>query len=356
MKFCLFFVLCVSFFVGCSSLQENIVSIEQTSEADEIFSIENRLAFIDSAYLLGSDVSEAKVLSAQIDEILKKKTLEAASVARLYALKGRLLAILGENAKASQCLEKSQAAYKGDVQSYVLSMRLGLSSSDFVAATAEDESLLALEDAIKAYLSHLYLDSAAKFDSAFLNLPDFYGEAYKNVRDTAWSLREVAESADDTELKLLLKEKLSVSELVLLSKLSVNTEFMNNLDKKMSEKELFKLITAKGLLSPASALPNTEAKPIESDEIATRIILARYLWNIFCEIKAKDGMKTQYSSLYRAANEESPVADVPIDSADFDAVLGVVENELLSLTDGENFAGNEAVEPTEAASSFKKLK
>ena len=93
MKFCLLFLLCVSFFVGCSSLQENIVSIEQTSEADEIFSIETRLAFIDSAYLLGSDVSEAKVLSAQIDEILKKKTLEAASVARLYALNRRVLGI-----------------------------------------------------------------------------------------------------------------------------------------------------------------------------------------------------------------------------------------------------------------------
>ena len=350
-----FILLAISLtFVSCSSLQENIVSIEQTSEVDEILSIETQLASIDAAFLLGGDTKEATVLIKNIEEILKKKTLEAASEARLYALKGRLHAILGDNGKASQCLEKSQSAYKGDVQSYILSVRLGVNTADFTPASAEEENIMALEEAIKNYIARLYLEAAAAFDSAFLNLPAFYGEAYKSVRDNAWALRSLDENTSETEMKLLLKEKLSVSELILLSELSANLTSKYSLEKKLSEKDLFRLITSKGLLSPASS--SAEFKQLDSDDIATRIVLARYLWNLYCELQAKDGLKTQYSQLYRSQNEPSPVPDVSVESDDFDAVLGTVENELLSLPDGENFEPNEAVPPIEAANSFKKLR
>ena len=244
-------------------------------------------------------------------------------------------------------------AYKGDVQNYVLGCRLKVKCEPFVAASEDDEHIVALEDAILSFVAGLYLDAAAKFDAAFLTLPSFYADAYKNVRDKAWSLRAIDENTDEAKMKLLLKEKLSVSELVLLSSLSQNLTSSFTADKALSERELFRTIVSAGLLSPVSA---KEEKALSQDEIATRIILARYIWNIFCRTKGSGKKATIYSELYRSAGEQSPVPDVSTESPDFDAVLGTIENELMDLTDGEHFEGDKAVSGTEAEKYFQKLR
>ena len=351
MKYAFGIVLAVFLCASCSSLQEGVVSIEQTAQSEDIHAFEERLAFLDAAYILGEDTAEAKSLAADIDAILGVQGLQSASEARLFALKGRVLLILGQKSKAQDCLKKSVAAYKGDVQSFVLSARLGASDADFSASTNEDEHIVELEDAVKAFAAGLYLDAAAKFDAAFLSLNDFYAEAYAPVREKAWNLRDVSETAGDTEMKLLLKDSLTVGELVLLSEVAENLTAPFTADKMLNEKELFKAVSAAGLLLPASG---SEEKPLSQNQIVTRLLCARYLWNLFCA--EKNIPATRYSADYRAANEPSPVTDVSTDSADFDAVLGSVENELMDLTDGEHFDADAPVSGAQAGSYLKNVR
>ena len=54
--------------------------------------------------------------------------------------------------------------------------------------------------------------------------------------------------------------------------------------------------------------------------------------------------------------EASPVADVPVDSPDFDAVLGCVENELMDLPDGEHFFPDKTVSGVEFKTWVSKIK
>ena len=309
MKYAFGIVLAVFLCASCSSLQEGVVSIEQTAQSEDIHAFEERLAFLDAAYILGEDTAEAKSLAADIDAILGVQGLQSASEARLFALKGRVLLILGQKSKAQDCLKKSVAAYKGDVQSFVLSARLGASDADFSASTSEDEHIVELEDAVKAF------------------------------------------AAGDTEMKLLLKDSLTVGELVLLSEVAENLTAPFTADKMLNEKELFKAVSAAGLLLPASG---SEEKPLSQNQIVTRLLCARYLWNLFCA--EKNIPATRYSADYRAANEPSPVTDVSTDSADFDAVLGSVENELMDLTDGEHFDADAPVSGAQAGSYLKNVR
>ena len=55
-------------------------------------------------------------------------------------------------------------------------------------------------------------------------------------------------------------------------------------------------------------------------------------------------MATRFSSRFSKMQEpKSPVFDLVVDDKDFDAVLGVVENEIMHLVDGRNFESDKVV-------------
>ena len=55
------------------------------------------------------------------------------------------------------------------------------------------------------------------------------------------------------------------------------------------------------------------------------------------------------------ANAKSPVADIVLENVDFDAVLGVVENEFMNLPDGKSFNPGKEVSVLEFLSYLKLL-
>ena len=72
--------------------------------------------------------------------------------------------------------------------------------------------------------------------------------------------------------------------------------------------------------------------------------------------KGNKKLATRYSSRYsKMTNAKSPVADIVIENVDFDAVLGVVENEIMNLPDGKNFNPGEEVTILDFLSYLKKL-
>ena len=78
------------------------------------------------------------------------------------------------------------------------------------------------------------------------------------------------------------------------------------------------------------------------------------MWNLYLDRRGMSG-QVIYAEQFIAAGF-SPIKDLPLDSPDFDAVLGCVEKELMELVDGENFYPEEPIEPVEFSTSLKKIK
>lgn len=51
----------------------------------------------------------------------------------------------------------------------------------------------------------------------------------------------------------------------------------------------------------------------------------------------------------------SPIPDLPLNSPDFDAVIGCVEREILELPDGVHFQPDENIHPMELKAGLEKI-
>jgi hypothetical protein len=93
--------------------------------------------------------------------------------------------------------------------------------------------------------------------------------------------------------------------------------------------------------------------PAKSSDPATRARTAFFLWSL---VAAREGDKSilgAYSRRY-AAGTLGPVPDAPPGSWFFDAALGCVEREILSLPDGIHFRPEGAISGAEALKAARK--
>ncbi len=351
-RFLLLFFALTAF--SCTSLQQD-VNIEQVSYSDEVLSFEARMAYLDADSFLPNIDDETRNLNAQkiekfiaeIELALSDKSIQKAARARLFALEGKALFINGKKGKASSMYEKSISEYKGDTEAVILAYRLGILENENIEEKANEvaeKDLLVLESALAFYSQKKYADSVAKFDEAFLSLDDFYKDSYRKIRDLAWSLRNVDSSSETADLLSL--PEITVSQMLSIAK--SKSDFLYNLagGKKMSDREFYYRAFSSGLLNSASA----ESSAVDSETIVSKILSARFLWNLYNAKKNNDNLRK-----YSEKMKKSPVQDLPLDSPDFDAVLGCVENEFMSLEDGRNFKGEKNVTGVDFDSYIEKM-
>ena len=344
--------------MACTSLQDVYVNIDELEKSEDIQRIERALAFLDGDYLVhGSDrsfnkadfVTNCTAVAKDAEKALKVPELQKLPQARLLALQGRAYQLAGNDGRAKNLSAQSAAAYAGDTQNVILASRLGQGVSlDAKEHDAAENALLTLEKAIQSFASGAYADAAAGFDTAFLSLDPYYREAYGASRDKAWDLRTV----DGEKTAVLLSDAVTVSQMLSLTQDNTNLLFPYTAGKTLSGDDLYKRLSAAGLLNPVSQ-PLTDKKQLPAaKDVVTRTLAARYLWNLY--VSGKASLATRYSGQFAAAG--SPIADVPLDSPDFDAVLGCVENEFLSLPDGEHFAGEKTISAVELNAGLGKIK
>ena len=342
------------FAFSCTSLQQD-VSIEQISYSDEVLSFEARMASLDADSFLKNIDDETRILNAQkieefiadIERALSDKSIQKAARSRLFALEGKAFFIHGDKNKAASMYEKSISEYKGDTEAVILAYRLGLLENDNIEDKVNEvaeKSLLVLENALTFYAGKKYADSVAKFDEAFLTLDEFYQISYRKIRDLAWSLRNV--DSDSESADLLSLPEITVSQMLSIAK--SKSDFLYNLagGKKMSEREFYYRVFSYGLLESASA----ESPAVDSGTLVSKILSARFLWNLYNAKKGGGDLKK-----YSGKMKKSPVLDLPLDSPDFDAVLGCVENEFMSLEDGRNFKSEKNVSGVDFSSYVEKV-
>lgn len=357
-KYVLFFLVLLTFSCfSCMTLQQDVaVSIEEEL-SPEIIQIEQELAFMHAEYILDGKkptIEKADALIKKINTLLGDINLQSAPQARLKTFQGYLCFITNRVATAKVYYQQAITTYKGEVHSVILGSRLGIIkdlSSQKVAKN--DQALLTLELAIQLYQKQEYMQAVAKFDEAFISLESFYQEAFSSIRNEAWRLRNISSQTDISEADILKKDSITVLEMIKLTQQTTDYLFNLTASKKYSDANLVKHIISCGMLDAKNSNNNTSEK-ITKDTIATRIIAARFLWNIYTNKMAGTNL-TSYHKQFSEAGF-SPIEDLPLTSEDFDAVLGCIEKEIMELPDGINFYPNRNISGMDFNLSLKRIK
>lgn len=348
---------------SCSTLQQDVViTTDKNSEYSEISNYEFRLVHLDADYsysekLTADDIEQKNEacdkLIKDINTFISKTDVILSSKARLFALIGRVYLLRNNSVKAKEYCDLSDKTYKGDVQTLILSHRLGLTQN--LAETtfvSNDKPVILIEEAIDFYNSKNYMYAVAKFDEAFINAESFYKDSYKPLRDKAWELRSVTNSTSTSAY--LVKNELTIGEMMMITQSIQNILVPYTAGNEFSENQLFKKLMQKGLIT---SVPKTEppAKTYSYTKL-TRAMEARFIWNLYCNKKNKPSLRTRYSTAYSEPGMTSPVKDIKVSDEDFDAILGCVEYGFMDLPDGQNFNPNGSVSGVEYQKNISKFK
>ena len=286
--------------ISCASLQQDVHTYTEVNNfiytSIEIY--ENQFIQIDAKYHLEekAPVEEINTLLTDITSYRNSTNVtEPFLQARLRAFEGLLNKMLNKNHEAQTCWQEAHALQKGDSYEQLLESRLiknqeeALLQIEGVLTYDPKNAVLLLEKGKLFYRLQKYDQAVAAMDNAFIlfdseGLPD-YREIYSPLRNNAWDLNKLS---------------------------SV----------------------------PQSSILNGVTLP----DPLTRRFCASFIWNAWVRKNGNLKMFTRYSDKYKKSGRtKSPVADVPLDDVDFDAILGVIENEFMELPDGRNFYPDEEV-------------
>lgn len=339
---------------GCASLQKDIsITADDTASSERLMDLENQLLYLDNSFLINgsmlskSDGPQAELLKQQIEQELIVPHLDKVVEARLLALKGRISLMQQKRNEAQKCAVIAKKKYENDTQLIILQRRLGLLEEDISTYRVKtDSEALAIENAIAHYENGQYDMAAGLFDSVFVNPQSAYKDPYTPLRNKAWELKDVGSA------KFLNANEITATQMMLLAQDKPGLLDFYTAGKRYEGRKLFNLLTKAGLLESIS---NIETTDVKANDRMTRNLSARFLWNIHTQ---KNSLKaTKYSEKYRSReNAKSPVADISIDDPDFDAILGTVENGIMSLSDGKNFCPDELVSALDFESYLNKMK
>ncbi len=346
-------------FISCASLQQDIYTY--TEENTYIFTstevYEERFIKIDVKDQLESKAPLEDINSLLTDLAAYKSSttvIEPYLIARLRAFEGLLYKMAGKKHEAEEAWTEAKGLQKGDPYVQLLGCRLeknaeaGLERLEAILKYDSKNAVLELERGKLLYQQKKYDKSISAIDNAFIL---FDGEGKKNYRDVynplrsyIWDLNSVygssQTSSDGMEIADL-QETLTLESLVSLT--LENTSLLENYrspNKKQNMKTIISGLEKGGYFSSASDQQNTAGSSAYMTGAAaiTRKMCARFIWNAYVRKSGNLKHFSRYSEKYRKSGRtKSPVADIPVEDADFDAVLGVIESEIMELPDGKNF-------------------
>lgn len=353
--------------VSCATLQEVRVDLNNEDQNLNIISIETKFAQLDAKLIQNPSVQTTpdfiKECNSLIEELKKSVTENATSKAlksRFLAVTGKTYLLLNNPVLAKNYYAQSIAENKGNIQAAILAFRLDSSTPlESFNAAPEEKPLIDLERALLYYKNKDFVQAVANFDSAFISLPQYYKDNYTEIRNSAWELRSIS-AQNQTSKKaqntadLLTQKQITVSQMLTIT--ANQTNYLSKIFtiKKDSPSQLYKNAKSNGLLSAISNKENQNNETLQENQIVSKTVCARFLWNLYSNIKNLQNKNTKYSKVYGPKNF-TPIPDVLPSSPDFDACLGVIENEIMQLEDGTYFFGSTPVSAIEFNSYLQNL-
>jgi tetratricopeptide (TPR) repeat protein len=355
-------------FSVCTTLQKD-VSVDRSKDQMELSlsKIEGLIVPLESAG--GAEVRNRQSEMAEARRVIADMEKEAAADAdyssRLTAWSGRLAILEGRYSEAQRLYRQSIALSPGNIPAIILSIRLEGDPQKRLEIAARELSLinvsspgygvLQIEKARALAEMRRFSEAAGSFDTAFAAaLAAVYRENYREIRDRCWELRNVDGSAID----ILEKGGMNWKDCIALIKNETRLLRFLTGGRDMSETELFNRLLERGFIPATQDItlnewPSTRLKP---EDIVFRSGAAWIIWHLYAEARADRSLLTRYSARYATgAAARSPITDVPPLSPFFDSILGCVETELVSLSDGRSFKPEQPVRGAELLAALKRI-
>ncbi len=341
---------------GCATIQQDsFVGTAADADFARLVLLSDRAAEL-RAQAAEAGAADAADLAAAIAEaradaasLKSSQPLNESYRAKLAAIAGDL-ALLGADRNAAQAaLAEAQAARSGEERVFLLRSRLAKKEAEAEAALADGIAKADSSFVLKAELGALrakqgrYREALALLDEALPRLSESERGLYRGSRELALSLRD-AEDAPKGAAAYASADPVSLLGLAVIAQES--TDLLDYLTgaKAWAPGPLFARLAGSGLFGPGD---------LKSSDPATRARLAYFLWNLEAVREEDRSLLTMYSVRY-ALGALGPVPDAPPGSWFFDAALGCVEREILSLPDGIHFRPEETVSGAEALKAARK--
>ena len=341
--------------VSCASVPEDMmVSTVAAEENKFVQEAAQQLAYLDGTHLSGNtDVAAAARLLNSLETALSDVNLPAAARAQLLAFRGRTNLILGDRKAARNDYDQAQGHHKGDVQAQILGLRLGLiQEAGSIVVSKTQQPLITLEKALENYRMENYREAAAQFDEAFISLDDSYRQAYGQLREHAWRLRDVSASTDQEYRELLKQDSITLAQMISLIQGQGDLLYKYTGSRKVDAGQALRQLKTQGLFYSINSW--TDVNQLAKDTVLTRALAARFLWNLYNDRRGALSDAPKYAHQFVAMG--SPIQDVPLNSPDFDAILGCIEREFLDLPDGMHFFPEMPMSRVEFNESIQKIK
>lgn len=340
---------------SCASVPEDMmISTATEEETRAVEKVAQDLAYLDGTSLLGNtDVAAAAQLLEEIEESLENPNLSAQLQAQLVAFRGRVNLILGDKRAARTNYQEASSLSQGELQAEILALRLGLIDGvEKIVIGRSQQPYITLEKALANYKQENYLEAVAQFDEAFISLDESYRQAYGQLRENAWLLRDISSSTDKNMRDLLKQDSITLAQMVDLIQGQGDLLYKYTGSKKVEANQALRQIKNQGLFYSINSWTDVEA--LTQETVLTRSLAARFLWNLYNDRRGTLGNPPKYSHQFVSLG--SPIQDVPLGSPDFDAILGCIEKEFMELPDGMNFYPENPMSGMDFSESIKRIR
>jgi tetratricopeptide (TPR) repeat protein len=337
------------FVSSCQSAPPDLVA-QSAGEEEQIALDSVELRLLDLR--LAPDPSGLSEVRAELDRDAGRPGLSRLLRARVAALRGEA-ALLAGDTNAAKGFADVAAALSDNADGLWLvraaletdpAKRLGILEQGI--SKAERKSRLLCERGSALLEAGRYAEAAQDLDEGLRGLNPRYRELYGSARERAFALAQAARetgSVQPIEQAESLQEPITIR--VMVERAFQETRFLSAFSpepKPSAQSVRPSLKNAGLLLDPEASL----------DSGAPRKTVAFFLWGIVSRMERDPSLLQKYRTTYTS----TPVADVPVDAPWFDAVLGVVERELMDLPDGVHFMPDDPVTGLEYMGMLGKLK
>lgn len=369
-------ILCIiialtSLFTSCvTTLQQDVLQTSNLNKElrQEIAIYEDRFILIDAEFLKSAkiDAEEVESFHQDIADKASQSHLEPIVKAHITAIDGLLYLLEGKKKKAENAYMDAKAVTGGDDYVMLLASKLqktekdSLSFCDEILSVDANNSIITMAKGVLLYNAGEYDKAVALIDQAFIQFDNQgrnnYRTVYNDFRDKVWTLYSTGISSEKGSEDLT--KELSKEDMVFLAyaKSSALTDLTRGT--KLNKNQLYNKVFAAGLFNAAKDSENLQnsAALITDSQSVNRLACARFLWNLYVLNKGNPQLASRYTSRYsKIPNAKSPVSDIEIQNLDFDAVLGVVDNEIMNLPDGKNFKPSDKVRILDYLTFLKKF-
>ena len=323
-------LLCIGM-LSCTSVQTDI-----RYTGDEGNRKEKALADIEAALVTQRGMRSAETLEqvrAEITALLKAPSTDSSYLARLYALAADTALLLQQpnEARRQLALAKRHSEYDEYVQ--LVSARLIAEPEKRIAYLEERISQNSEAYRLKAEAGGLYFaakdyrNALAAFDASLSFLPDAYQQYYSPQREQCAQLYTLGSAAAKEASEKILR----ANPISLLDMAALTQESTNALDFLTGTAVWRPPLLAKTLQQAGWYHPERDILK----DTASKKDAALFLWHLI--IGSDEQRLTQYTRYY-TNKRRLPIPDVSMDGVYFDAIVGSVEEDVVPLADGKNFA------------------